>query len=84
MRFYNEHIYPWLVSTLGDPEPIRQVRQRIIPLAQGTVLEIGVGPGVNFIHYDPRKVNKVYALEPNRGMVRLAEQHRQQTQLRVD
>jgi len=52
MRFYNENIYPWLVTTLGDPEPIKEVRQRIIPLAQGTVLEIGVGPGVNFVHYD--------------------------------
>jgi SAM-dependent methyltransferase len=84
MRFYNEHIYPRLVNTLGDPEPIQQVRQRIIPLAQGTVLEIGVGPGVNFIHYDPLKVSKVYALEPNRGMVRLAEQHRRQTQLNIE
>src|SRR6266705_4626444 len=84
MRFYNEHIYPRLVNTLGDPEPIQQVRQRIIPLARGTVLEIGVGPGINFIHYDPLKVSKVYALEPNRGMVRLPEQHRRQTQLNIE
>jgi SAM-dependent methyltransferase len=83
MGFYNEHIYPWLVNTLGDPEPIQQVRQRIIPLAQGTVLEIGVGPGVNFIHYDPLKVSKVYALEPNPGMIRLAEHHRRRTELNI-
>jgi len=81
MRFYNEHIYPWLVSTLGDPKPIQEVRQRIVPLAQGTVLEIGVGPGVNFTHYDPTKVSKVYALEPNLGMIRLAEHHRRRTEL---
>src|SRR2546425_878577 len=84
MRFYNEHIYPWLVSTLGDPKPIQQVRQRVIPLAKGDVLEIGVGPGANFVHYDPTKVSKVYALEPNRGMVRLAEQHRQQINLNIE
>jgi hypothetical protein len=35
-----------------------------IPLAQGSVLEIGVGPGVNFRHYDPARVSMVYALEP--------------------
>ncbi len=51
MRFYNENIYPWLVTTLGDPEPIKEVRQRIIPLAQGNVLEIGVGPGVIVISF---------------------------------
>jgi hypothetical protein len=27
-----------------------KVRQRIVSLAQGKVLEIGVGPGVNFVH----------------------------------
>jgi ubiquinone/menaquinone biosynthesis C-methylase UbiE len=65
------------VSALGDPKPIQDVRQRMIPLARGEVLEIGVGPGVNFVHYDPKKVSKVYALvEPNPGMIRLAEQHR--------
>jgi len=84
MRFYNENIYPWLVTTLGDPEPIKEVRERIIPLAQGTVLEIGVGPGVNFVHYDPSRVSRVYALEPNPGMIRLAEPHRRQTDLKIE
>lgn len=84
MRFYNERVYPWLVGALGDPKPIQEIRQRMIPPAQGTVLEIGVGPGVNFVHYDPMKVNKIYALEPNRGMLRLAEQHRRQTELNIE
>ena len=83
MPFYRNHIYPRLVSALGDPKPIREVRQRMIPLAQGEVLEIGVGPGVNFVLYDPKKVSKVYALEPNPGMIRLAEQHRR-TELNVE
>jgi SAM-dependent methyltransferase len=84
MPFYRDRIYPHLVSILGNPKPIREVRQRIIPRAQGTVLEIGVGPGVNFAHYDPEKVSKLYALEPNPGMVRLAEQHRRRTKLDVE
>ncbi len=83
MPFYRDHIYPRLVSALGDPKPIREVRQRMIPLAQGEVLEIGVGPGVNFVLYDPKKVSKVYALEPNPGMIRLAEQQRR-TELNVE
>jgi hypothetical protein len=73
MPFYRDHIYPHLVSVLGDPKPFREVRQRIIPLAQGNVLEIGVGPGANFVHYDPSRVGRIYALEPNPGMIRLAE-----------
>jgi len=84
MAFYRDTIYPQLVSMLGNPKPIRDVRQRIIPLAQGTVLEIGVGPGVNFVHYDPARVRKLYALEPNPAMIRLAERQRRRTTLDVE
>jgi len=51
------------------------VRRRILPLAQGNVLEIGLGPGVNFAYYDPGKVSTLYALEPNKAMIRIAERH---------
>src|SRR5438445_9787089 len=84
MPFYKDRVYPHLVSALGNPKPIDDIRRRIVPLAQGNVLEIGVGPGVNFVHYDPAKVNKVYALEPNPGMIRMAEQQRRGTQLDVE
>ena len=84
MAFYRDHVYPRLVSLLGDPKPIREVRERIVPLARGKVLEIGVGPGVNFVHYDPARVSKVYALEPNPGMIRLAERQRRRTELVIE
>jgi ubiquinone/menaquinone biosynthesis C-methylase UbiE len=84
MPFYKDRVYPHLVTMLGNPKPIRDVRQRILPFAEGRILEIGVGPGVNFVHYDPAKVSKVYALEPNVGMIRLAEQQRRRTELDVE
>src|SRR5437773_5919395 len=84
MPFYRDHIYPQLVKVLGDPKPIREVRERIVPLAEGRVLEIGVGPGVNFVHYDAAKVSKLYAIEPNPGMVPRAEQQRRRTRLDVE
>src|SRR5437773_433865 len=84
MPFYRNHIYPHLVNVLGDSKPIRQVRQRVVRLAQGKVLEIGVGPGVNFAHYDAARVSKVYALEPNPGMIRLAERQRRAAELDVE
>jgi ubiquinone/menaquinone biosynthesis C-methylase UbiE len=82
--FYRDHLYPHLVDRLGDPPPIQRVRRQIISLAQGTVLEIGVGSGANFLHYDPARVSKLYALEPNPGMIRLAEGRLQQTKLNVE
>jgi SAM-dependent methyltransferase len=83
MAFYRNHVYPKVVSVLGNPPPIQKIRERIIPLAHGTVLEIGVGPGVNFPHYDRTKVDKIFALEPNPGMVRRAEKLGRQTKLDI-
>jgi len=84
MSFYRDYIYPRLVDVLGDPPPIRKIREQIIPLAQGNVLEIGVGSGANFVHYDAAKVNKLYALEPNPGMIRLAQKQLHQTRLNIE
>ena len=84
MPFYKDYIYPYLVDILGDPLPIQEIRRQIIPLAEGKVLEIGVGSGANFPHYDPNRVSQLYALEPNLGMVRLAEKKAHETKLNIE
>lgn len=84
MPFYRNRVYPHIVIALGNPKPIQKIRQQIIPLAEGTVLEVGVGQGVNFPYYDPAKVRKVYALEPNPGMVGRSEKQRRRTELDVE
>ncbi len=83
MRLYRDRIYPAIVRSLGDPEPIQEVRRRLVPRARGAVLEIGVGSGVNFVHYDPDQVTRLYALEPNPGMLAHAERERARTRLNV-
>jgi ubiquinone/menaquinone biosynthesis C-methylase UbiE len=81
VSIYLNQIYPFLVSRMGDPKPIQEIRKRIIGQAEGVVLEIGAGSGANFVHYDPTRVTKLYALEPNPGMIRLAERQRLRTKL---
>ena len=65
-------LYPYVVDRFGNPPPIRRIRRALIPRAVGVVLEIGAGSGANFPFYDPQRVGKLYALEPNHGMRRLA------------
>lgn len=84
MPFYKDRVYPCLVSMLGNPKPIENIRKRLLPLACGDVLEIGVGPGVNFVYYDPARVTKLYALEPNPGMVKRAERQPRVSQLAIE
>ncbi len=84
MSFYQDRIYPHLVNSLSNPPPIRLIRARIIPQAYGTVLEIGAGSGLNFRYYDPVRVNRLYALEPNPGMIRLAERQERPAGLQIE
>src|SRR3979409_1635399 len=84
MSFYKDRVYPHLVKGLGNPKPIQKIRELIVSWAEGNVLEIGVGPGVNFPHYDKEKVHKVFALEPNVGMLRLAEEQRRSTKIDIE
>jgi ubiquinone/menaquinone biosynthesis C-methylase UbiE len=84
MSFYRDRVYPHIVAAIGNPEPIQKIRQQVVPHAQGIVLEIGVGPGVNFPLYDPAKVKKLYALEPNRGMVQRADIQGRRTKLDLE
>lgn len=81
--FYQNRIYPRLVHWLGNPKPILDLRKQIVPLAQGIALEIGVGSGANFAHYDVGRIIKLYALEPNPKMLQLAEVERRRTKLNV-
>ncbi|HKW40964.1 MAG TPA: class I SAM-dependent methyltransferase [Gemmatimonadales bacterium] len=83
MTFYQNRIYPRLVRWLGNPGPILDLRRQIVPLAQGTVLEIGVGSGANFAHYDVGRITVLYALEPNPQMLQLAKMERRRTKLNV-
>jgi ubiquinone/menaquinone biosynthesis C-methylase UbiE len=84
MSFYRNRIYPHIVTMLANPKHIEKIRRQMIPLARGTVLEVGVGPGVNFQYYDPAEVKKVYALEPNPGMVTRAGTQARRTRLNVE
>ena len=51
---------------------IREQRKKVVPYALGQVLEIGFGSGLNLPYYRPDKVEKIWALEPSRGMRRQA------------
>lgn len=68
MSFYEERILPHLINKACSASPNQKQRQKIVPLAEGRVLEIGFGSGLNVPFYDTGKVRKVWALEPSRGM----------------
>ena len=72
MSFYQERILPPVINHVCSVKPMRRQREKIVPLAEGVVLEVGFGSGLNLPHYDPSKVRKIWGLEPSAGMRRRA------------
>ncbi len=64
MGFYNRHILPRFLDAAMSTKPITYQRRKVVPRAEGRVLEIGFGAGHNLPFYDPNKVEHLWALEP--------------------
>jgi ubiquinone/menaquinone biosynthesis C-methylase UbiE len=69
MGFYSRHIVPPLINCACGMKPIRYQRRKVVPRAQGVVLELGFGSGLNLPFYDAAKVERIFALEPEEGML---------------
>lgn len=53
---------------------ISRMRQKVVPLAQGRVLEVGIGTGLNMRHYDKSRVTHITGLDPALQLHPLARQ----------
>lgn len=73
MGIYRDVILPRLCDLSMRNERLRPYRERVIGAAQGRVLEIGVGSGLNLPFYGP-VVGEVLALEPSAGLVAMARE----------
>lgn len=67
-NLYERFVLPALVSAACSCRPVRRQREKIVPQAEGVVLELGFGSGLNLDHYDAQRVERLYALEPSEGM----------------
>ncbi len=72
MGFYQKHIVPRFTAFVMGAKPITKQREKVVPLAEGRILEIGMGAGHNLPFYDPSKVEKVWGLEPDPGIRKYA------------
>ena len=68
MGMYDRYILPHVIHLACGTKPILKQREKVVPHAEGRILEIGMGSGINIPFYDPAKVEKVWGLEPSEGM----------------
>lgn len=65
VSFYERRILPHLINCACGAQMERDQRARVVPLARGTVLELGIGTGHNLPFYDPAQVTRVIGADPS-------------------
>jgi ubiquinone/menaquinone biosynthesis C-methylase UbiE len=65
MGFYERRILPALIDFSMRQRPIMKQRAKVVPLARGKVLEVGIGSGLNLQFYRPENVERVWGLDPS-------------------
>ena len=63
MSWYERKVLPWLIENACSQPMLMELRAQYVPQANGKVLEIGVGTGLNLEYYDTDKV-ELTALDP--------------------
>jgi ubiquinone/menaquinone biosynthesis C-methylase UbiE len=71
MGFYQHYIVPRLTHLAMGQKQLLPFRQRIVGAAEGRVLEIGIGSGLNLPLYGAT-VTSVIGLEPSAELLRMA------------
>lgn len=79
MGFYDNHILPHILNVACSIKPVSLQRQKVVPVAEGRILEIGMGSGLNLPFYNTDKVDFVWGLEPSEGMRKRAQKRVQST-----
>lgn len=84
MGFYNDKIVPRLVTCACGTKPILKQREKVVPQAQGNVLEIGMGAGHNLPYYDPQRVQSIVGIDPCQTSWRMAASRAAQVGVPLD
>mgnify|MGYP003515145599 FL=1 len=81
-KIYQQHIFPHLLNQVMQTPALMDLRRELLLGVSNEVLEIGFGTGLNLPFY--QLVDKLYALEPNADIFRLAETRIQQAAFPVE
>ncbi len=71
MTFYRRHVLPWLLHLAMRQNQLMPFRRRVISAAEGKVLEVGIGSGLNLSLYRP-PVRSVIGVDPSSELLRMA------------
>ena len=65
MSLYDKYVLPKFLNCACGSNPVARQRQKVAPLVEGKVLEIGIGSGLNLPFYDKSKIDELWGLDPS-------------------
>jgi len=68
MGFYERRILPRVINCVCGLKPTSKQREKVVPLAKGRVLEIGIGSGLNLPFYNSTTVDHITGIDPSPEM----------------
>jgi len=66
MGLYKKYLLPKIIHWTCGQNPTMRQREKVVPLACGKVLEIGIGTGLNLGYYDSENVEHLTGLDPSK------------------
>ena len=84
MSLYNKYILPKFLNCACGSKPINYQRQKVVPLAKGKVLDIGIGSGLNIPFYNSDKIDKVIGIDPSHELIELAKELANDSKASID
>ena len=76
MKLYSDHFFPWVLDKLMSRKEFMRRRKGLLHFAEGNILEIGLGTGLNLSEY-PSNTKEIYAIDVNPGMNRYVRKRAQ-------
>jgi ubiquinone/menaquinone biosynthesis C-methylase UbiE len=83
MGVYSRYVFPRLCDWSMRNPRMADLRREVLSEADGDILEIGFGTGLNLEHY-PEHIRRLTAVDPGVGMSRLARNRIGQSPIDVD
>ncbi len=83
-RWYDAQVMPRLVTCACGQKAIAKLRAGVVPLAEGSVLEVGCGGGLNQRYYDAQRVTAFSGIDPSEELLDRARQAARERNCPID
>ena len=81
---YEKMVLPKLCDKCCGTKPINYQRKKVVPLAKGVVLEVGIGSGLNIPFYNKNNIEKIIGLDPSEELNVLAKRVADDNGIQID